>query len=95
MGGGGGQGGSPPAPRTCPDPENLCRVCVTGADHQSPPTPFGMSMTSRGQSPCKGEGVLVNIQGGGGVCVSIFWGGWRHAGNVQGSRPRPILIGSS
>ena len=24
---------TPPPPRTCPDPENLCSVCVAGADH--------------------------------------------------------------
>ena len=29
---GGDRSDQPPPPRTCPDPENLCRVCVTGAD---------------------------------------------------------------
>ena len=57
--GGGGTGVIPP-PRTCPDPENLCRVCVTGADRgRSPPPPLGMWMTSHGQ--CL-RGVLVNVQ---------------------------------
>ena len=47
---------TPPPPWTCPDPENLCRVCVTAADH---PPPLGMWMTSHGQCA---RGVLVNVQ---------------------------------
>ena len=49
---------------TCPDTENLCKVCVTGTDH---PPPLGMRMTSHGQCP---RGVLVNVQEWG--CFSIF-----------------------
>ena len=61
-------------PPTCPDPENLCKVCVTGTDH--PPYLlgtckgpndqaggvcqfFGGWMTSRGQ--CLRGGVLMNV----------------------------------
>ena len=53
-----------PPPWTCPDTENLCKVCVTGTDH---PPPLGMWMTSHGQCP---RGVLVNVQEWG--CFSIF-----------------------
>ena len=53
--GGGGRGDHPPPPWTCPDTENLCKVCVTGTDQF-----FGGRMTSRGQYP----------RGGGGGCFT-------------------------
>ena len=54
---------------TCPDTENLCKVCVTGTDH--PPPPLGMRMTSHGQCPRRGAcecprvGVFFNFSEGG------------------------------
>ena len=49
---------SPPPPLwTCPDPENLCKVCVTGTD---PPPPLGLECWWRH------TGHTGNAQGGGG-----------------------------
>ena len=48
---------------TCPDTENLCKVCVTGTDHP----PLGMRMKSHGQCPrggaceCPRVGVFFNF----------------------------------
>ena len=76
--GGGGVTGviTPPSPWTCPDPKNLCKVCVTGTDH--PPPPWNVDDVTRAMT------------WGGGACeypsgdVNFSEGGWRHAGNVQG-----------
>ena len=67
-GGGGVWQGDHPPPWTCPDPENLCKVCVTGTDHPPPP---GMLMTSHGQCP---RGVCACECRSGGVCQ--FFVGW-------------------
>ena len=53
-----GGGGDHPPPWTCPDTENLCKVCVTGTDHPPPPLECGWRHTG-------------NAQGGGGACECL------------------------
>ena len=78
----GGSRGADPGmitpPWTCPDTENLCKVCVTGTDH--PPPPLGMWMMSHGHCPRGGACECPRV----GVFFNFPEGGWRHADNVQG-----------
>ena len=69
---GGGDGSDHP-PRTCPNPENLCRVCVTGADRSRSPPPPPWNVDDVTQAIFwRADDVMQTKSKGGGVLVKMF-----------------------
>ena len=75
-----GRGDHPPPPRTCPDTENLCKVCVTGTDQ---PPPWNV------------DDVTWAMSKGGGACecprVGVFFNFFLRADDVTRTMSKDVM----